>query len=149
MLCCGRALPDCVSVLNIFGIGGYLFGRTSWLSLTTNINANDYICNLCICTQIFNSSTCKNASFQKTGTFLSGFKVDCVWSFQAEKLRHLGHISIVEAPVITSYRRWRKWGYLKVSVSNLALNMGFSLFALLVDGLVHIVSLIFNSFIFN
>lgn len=33
-----------------------------------------------------------------------------------DKLKTLGHIAIVEGhPVTTSYRRWRKWGYLKVT----------------------------------
>lgn len=33
-----------------------------------------------------------------------------------EKLRTIGHIGVVKgSPVVTSYRRWRKWGYFKVT----------------------------------
>lgn len=33
-----------------------------------------------------------------------------------EKLKTLGHISVVDGhPITTSYRRWKKWGYLKVT----------------------------------
>ncbi|XP_053377641.1 uncharacterized protein LOC123529317 [Mercenaria mercenaria] len=33
-----------------------------------------------------------------------------------EKLKTLGHIGIVKgSPIVTSYRRWRKWGYFKVT----------------------------------
>lgn len=58
---------------------------------------------------------------------LTGTKIKCSVFEQVEGLWKVGHIGIAEGePVITSARRWRKWGLFRVSVSAVSVLMKLS-----------------------